>query len=95
MPACAGRKLANLIIMFWVYILKSINNSWFYVGMSSNPDMRLIQHNTGQVRSTKSRKPYIIIYRKEFKQVDVARDFEKYLKIRSNKETVLKKLGYL
>ena len=79
----------------YVYILKSIKKNWFYVGMSGNVEKRFIQHNSGRVISTQYNKPYLMIYKKEFENRKNARDFEKYLKVRSNKERLLKDLGYL
>lgn len=81
--------------MFFVYIIKSNSRGWFYVGMSKNPRNRVFQHNRKQMRSTKNFAPYTLIYTKSFNNRADARDFEKFLKIRSNKEKVLKDLGYL
>ena len=78
-----------------VYILKSKSKNWFYIGMSESPDERLKTHNAGKVRSTKAQSPYELAYLKYFKNRALARDFEKFLKIRSNKEKLLRKLGYL
>lgn len=63
--------------------------------MSENTEKRLEEHNSGKVKSTKSRKPFNIVYTKEFANRMEARDYEKYLKIRSNKEKLLHKLKYL
>ena len=81
--------------MYDVYILKSDCVSWFYVGMSSNTDKRLSQHNAGRVKSTKSKKPFKLIFTKKFNTRAKARDFEKYLKVRSNKEKLLRALKYI
>ncbi|HOZ03608.1 MAG TPA: GIY-YIG nuclease family protein [Candidatus Woesebacteria bacterium] len=81
--------------MYEVYVLKSDCVDWFYVGMSSNTDKRLSQHNSGRVKSTKSKKPLKIIFTKKFGTRIQARDFEKYLKVRSNKEKLLRTLKYL
>lgn len=90
-PACAGRRARSNM---YVYILKSINHNWFYVGISNNPERRLKDHNYGKSISTKGYKPFILIFKKKFKDRNSARDFEKFLKIRSNKEKLLNKLGY-
>ena len=81
--------------MFDVYVLKSVVNNWFYVGLSQDKTIRLDQHNKGKVRSTRKFKPFIIIYSKKFTSRLEARDFEKFLKIRFNKEKLLKKLDYI
>jgi len=90
-PACAGRELADNMI--YVYLLKSIKNDWFYVGLSSDVHRRLKEHNDGHQKSTKFYKPFKLIYTKEFQTIADARDYEKYLKISSNKEKLIKSLN--
>ena len=75
--------------MYTVYLLKSIKNNWYYVGMSENVERRFKQHNKGRVVSTKAYLPFEIIYTKEFETRVEARDYEKYLKIRCNKERII------
>ncbi len=72
--------------MYTVYIIKSTLKNWNYVGFTNNLKKRLKQHNTGQVRSTKASRPFEIIFTKNFDNRKDARNFEKYLKVRSNKE---------
>jgi putative endonuclease len=45
-----------------VYILRSQKNGRHYIGYTSDLDRRLIQHNEGINRSTKSGIPWGIIY---------------------------------
>jgi putative endonuclease len=45
-----------------VYILKSLNFNRYYIGHSADTEKRLVQHNSGKVRSTKAYKPWKIIY---------------------------------
>ncbi len=94
-PACAGRHEGLTAIMYLVYVLKSLSQHWFYIGLTNNKQKRLSQHNDGQVKSTKHNRPYVVIYTKKFENRVLARDYEKYLKIRSNKEKLLKTLGFL
>lgn len=63
--------------------------------MTNNLGRRLNQHNLKQVQSTKNYSPFKLIFNKEFEDRNKARDFEKYLKIHSNKEKVLRNLNYL
>ncbi len=53
-------------IMYYVYILKSLKDEKHYYGSTSNLDKRLSSHNSGKVRSTKSRRPLIVIYFESF-----------------------------
>lgn len=50
--------------MYYLYILKSLKDNKLYVGISNNIKRRLKEHNAGKVRSTRNRKPFIIIYTK-------------------------------
>jgi putative endonuclease len=70
-----GKKFMN-----YLYIIKSLKDGNHYVGMTSDLDGRLNYHNSGRVRSTKSRTPFIIIYNEEYQSLSEARYREKYLK---------------
>jgi putative endonuclease len=52
--------------MYTAYILKSLKDEHFYYGHSQDLQNRLKRHNTGKVRSTKARRPFIIHYYEEF-----------------------------
>jgi len=72
--------------MYWVYVLKSIKDNGLYVGLSSNIGKCLKDHNAGYVRSTKGRRPFVLIYKEEcFTQKD-ARAREKFLKSGTGRE---------
>lgn len=66
--------------MYYVYIIESKVSGAQYVGMSASPKRRLIDHNRGKVRSTKSGIPWKIIYAEVFESRTQARAREKYLK---------------
>ena len=64
----------------YVYVLKSQKDGKFYVGYTKNIQKRLEEHNSGQVRSTKERRPVKLIYWEAcISQQDATRR-EKYLK---------------
>ena len=64
----------------YVYVLRSQKDGKFYVGYTKNVQKRLGQHNSGQVRSTKERRPMKLIYWEGcINQQDATRR-EKYLK---------------
>ncbi len=56
--------------------------------MSKNPYRRLIEHNRGLTKSTKSRRPFKLIYIEEFEKRLEARKREKYLKSGIGRETI-------
>ena len=50
----------------FLYILRSLKDKKLYIGVSSSPEKRLIEHNKGKSKSTKYRKPFVLIYTEEF-----------------------------
>ncbi len=47
--------------MFYVYILLSEKDRNIYVGKTNNIQRRLCEHNSGQVASTRSRRPFQLL----------------------------------
>jgi putative endonuclease len=66
--------------MEYVYVLISKKDKEFYTGLSNNVPKRFLQHNNGLVRSTKTRKPFILIHTEEFATRSEAAHREKFLK---------------
>lgn len=54
--------------MYYSYILKSLKDWRYYYGQAKDLEKRLIRHNSGKVRSTKSRRPFEIHYFDHLKQ---------------------------
>ncbi|MDD3274742.1 MAG: GIY-YIG nuclease family protein [Candidatus Omnitrophica bacterium] len=66
--------------MYWIYVLKSKKDEKMYVGSTADLEKRLHYHNSGKVRSTKSRRPLEIVYKEQFYSVTDARKRENFLK---------------
>ena len=66
--------------MYFVYILRSLTDKRYYVGMTKDVEKRLLYHNRGAVRSTKNRRPFEIVYTEQFENRAEARERETYLK---------------
>ncbi len=66
--------------MFWVYVLRSLKDGGFYVGMTEDVEKRLTRHQKGSVRSTKHRRPLKVIHTEKFATGGETREREKYLK---------------
>lgn len=75
----------------WVYILKRKKDSQLYTGSTIDLRKRLKEHNDGKVFSTKSRKPFELIYYEAYRSESDARNREANLKLRSRAFTQLKK----
>ena len=57
-----------------------------YVGLSSNIERRIFEHNSGYTFSTKGFRPWKLIYKEEVKDRKEARIREKYFKSGFGKE---------
>ena len=64
----------------YVYVLRSLVDKQFYVGLTNNLHERFQQHNNGLVMSTKGRKPFELIYWEGCLNRSDAAQREKYLK---------------
>jgi putative endonuclease len=81
--------------MYYVYILQSQKDEGYYIGMSKDVQRRLNIHNSGGVRSTKFRRPFILLYTERYSTRKEAREREKFLKsYRGSKEkmTIIEKV---
>ncbi len=66
--------------MYYLYILKSLKDNKLYVGTTNNLEKRLLDHNSGKVKSTKSRRPLELVWSKTFNTLSDARKNEWKLK---------------
>ncbi len=48
--------------MFYVYVIKSLKDGKIYAGHTNDLKERIKQHNNELVKSTRSRKPFKLIY---------------------------------
>ncbi len=74
-------------IMFYIYAISSLHRNYIYVGMTKNLEERVERHNSGREKTTKSYRPFRLIYSEEL-DVDrpEARKREKYWKSGIGKE---------
>lgn len=66
--------------MFWIYILKSLKSQKYYIGQTKDIRDRLVYHNKGKNRSTKSDRPWQLVYKERFSSRAEAIKRERYLK---------------
>jgi putative endonuclease len=64
----------------FVYALKNQINDEIYVGISTDPERRLKEHNSGKNRYTKAFKPWSIFYTEQCEGFEAARKREIYFK---------------
>ncbi|MEK7080495.1 MAG: GIY-YIG nuclease family protein [Patescibacteria group bacterium] len=48
--------------MFYFYVIKSKKDNQLYFGYTSDLKNRFKEHNSGQTKSTKNRRPFILVY---------------------------------
>ncbi|MFH1522575.1 MAG: GIY-YIG nuclease family protein [Patescibacteria group bacterium] len=69
--------------MYYLYLLRSLKDKKFYIGYTSDLKIRYKQHNKGEVKSTKHRRPLALIYYEAYSSGRLA----------ERRETNLKKYG--
>lgn len=85
----------NPVRNFWyVYILESIKDGFWYTGCTNNLNKRLNEHNIGKVYATKSRRPLALIYCEISLNKFDAFHREKYLKSGMGKRYIKNRLEY-
>lgn len=78
--------------MFYVYVLKSSVNKDLYVGFSEDLGSRVKFHNSGKVRSTKSYRPWVLVYYEAYRVKNDATKREKQLKMHAVKNELTGRL---
>ena len=77
--------------MWNVYIIKSEIKKWYYVGSTNRLSERLVEYNSGKVKSTKHYVPFKIVFTKDFVEEKDARSYERMLKDkRIEKENIIR-----
>jgi len=54
--------MSEMADTYYVYILRSLKDDNFYTGHTADLKGRLARHNRGDVRSTKARRPFVMVY---------------------------------
>ncbi len=76
--------------MWYVYVIKSIEKEFSYVGSTNDLQRRLQEHNNGESQSTKHYRPFKIWMYVAVQTERKARELEKYFKTGSG-AAILKK----
>ena len=83
-----SRVLLLVVCMFYVYILYSQRCDRFYIVYSDQPDKRLIDHNSGKVKSTRNFRLWTKVYQEEFETGLLAIRRERHLKSMKSKKFI-------
>ena len=66
--------------MYCTYVIKSKNDGSFYVGITEDIGRRLKEHNSGKLKYTTNKRPWILWHVRQLKSMGDARKEEIYLK---------------
>jgi len=83
----------DIIMFYYVYVLKSERDGNNYVGYTNNLRKRLKEHELGHVKSTKHRLPVRLIYFEACLNQQDATKREKYLKTSWGKRYIKSRLS--
>ena len=59
--------------MFYLYVLRSVSTSRYYIGSTGNIEDRLDHHNAGRTKPTKGVGPWQLIHQEEYNSLTEAR----------------------
>ncbi len=71
---------------YYVYIIQSLKDKSFYSGMTSNLERRVKEHNKSDIKTTRSKKPWRLVYSQNYPSRVEAREREQYLKSGQGRE---------
>ncbi|OHA57021.1 MAG: hypothetical protein A2114_01250 [Candidatus Vogelbacteria bacterium GWA1_51_14] len=77
---------------YYVYVLKSSKDNKLYIGCTQDLKKRLAMHNSGQVKSTRSRRPFELIYSEGYDDKYQAFYRERFYKTAKGKREVKSKI---
>ncbi len=77
--------------MFYVYVLKSVQDKNLYIGYTNNLRERFKLHNAGKVKSTRARIPFDLIFYEAYQGEKDAHRREIQLKTISSQREALKR----
>jgi predicted GIY-YIG superfamily endonuclease len=78
--------------MWFVYIFKSVNSEFIYIGSTNNLSRRLEEHNNLKVQSTRPYSPFEVEAYVAVKTETKARELEQYFKTGSGKAILKKRI---
>ena len=80
--------------MFYTYILQSTKSGRYYVGHTEDIQKRLDRHNTGKVKATKNKGPWVLMSYETYETKSEANSRELYIKSMKSRafiETLIEK----
>ena len=78
--------------MYYVYVLYSLKDKGMYIGQTAHLIQRIKQHQSGKVKSTKSRRPFVLVYMQKANSRAEALQLEAALKTSKGRRILRKRL---
>ena len=78
--------------MYYVYVIQSLKDKKLYIGHTDNLKRRFKEHSTGQVESTKNRRPLMLICYEAYLDKETAKKREEFLKTSDGKLDINRRL---
>ena len=75
---------------YYLYIIQSDRDDSFYIGTTQNLDERILRHNHGQSKYTKTKRPWKLVFYEEHPDRYSAMKREYYIKRRKSKDYITK-----
>ena len=79
--------------MYYVYVLRSLRDNFLYTGFTEDLERRLKEHNGGHVKSTRRRRPFVLVHKEDYADKESAMAREKFLKSGKGREQLKKLLA--
>jgi putative endonuclease len=76
--------------MYYVYVLESLKDGKYYIGVTKDVDRRLKEHNCGYSKSTSPRRPFRLVHSEQFSGIKEAYSRERFLKSKKSKNLIEK-----
>jgi putative endonuclease len=76
--------------MFFVYILQSLKDFGFYIGVTGDIKRRFFEHNSGLSKSTRSRRPFNLVRVEKYNDIKIAYQREYFLKSKKSFKIIKK-----
>lgn len=74
--------------MYFTYIIQSQKNGRFYIGSCHNIDRRIERHNAGATPSTKSGRPWELVYSEIYQNNSEALKREREIKSKKSRKYI-------
>ena len=84
----AGALTGDRFMDWFVYAIQSKQHKYIYVGLTSNLERRITQHNEGKERTTRPYRPFTLLHSETFGTRAEARKRKIYLKSGCGKEFI-------